>query len=59
MVTRERKKIRFPSINKRIEEMLKDGWEFCGYVPVETAIVSNIEKSSLIFQKEVKDSENE
>lgn len=46
------RKFTFPNINKKIETMLKDGWDFCGYVPVETSIASNIEKISLIFQKE-------
>ncbi|MDE5888888.1 MAG: DUF4177 domain-containing protein [Bacilli bacterium] len=52
------RKFRFPNVNKKIETMIKDGWEFCGYVPVETAIASNLEKISLIFQKEVDNSEN-
>ena len=42
----------FPDINETIEKMLKEGWECSGYVPNETRKTGDIEKLSLIFQKE-------
>ena len=41
----------FPNINETIEKMLKEGWEYCGYVPNETRGTGDIEKLSLVFQK--------
>lgn len=45
-------KYRFPEINETIEDMINKGWEYCGYVPNETRGTGDIEKLSLIFQKE-------
>ena len=45
-------KYTFPNINETIEEMIKKGWEYCGYVPNTTRGKGNIETLSLIFQKE-------
>lgn len=42
----------FPKINEIIGDMIKKGWEYCGYVPNETRGSGDIEKLSLIFQKE-------
>ncbi len=42
----------FPDINETIEDMLKKGWEYLGYVPNETRGTGDIETLSLIFQKE-------
>ena len=42
----------FPDINETIEEMIKKGWEYLGYVPKETRGTGDIETLSLIFQKE-------
>ena len=42
----------FPDINETIEKMLKEGWSYLGYVPNETRGTGDIEKLSLIFQKE-------
>lgn len=53
------RKFTFPNIDKKVEAMLKDGWNYCGFVPMETSAVSSIEKISLIFQKEINDSEIE
>ncbi len=45
----------FPDINKTIEKMIKKGWEYCGYVPNTTRGTGEIEKLSLIFQKDEKE----
>lgn len=45
-------KYMFPKVNKIIEIMIKKGWEYCGYVPNITRGTGDIEKLSLIFQKE-------
>ena len=42
----------FPNINETIEEMIKKGWEYLGYVPKQTRGTGDIETLSLIFQKE-------
>lgn len=46
------KKYEFPNINEIIEEMVKNDWEYCGYVPKYTRSTGEIETLSLIFQKE-------
>lgn len=45
-------KYEFPNINETIEEMIKEGWEYSGYVPNITRATGDIETLSLIFQKE-------
>ena len=42
----------FPNINETIEKMIQEGWEYSGYIPNETRGTGEIEKLSLIFQKE-------
>lgn len=42
----------FPKINETIEEMIKEGWEYCGFVPNEARGTGEIETISLVFQKE-------
>lgn len=48
------KKYVFSEINETIENMIKKGWVYCGYVPNETRATGEIEKLSLIFQKDEK-----
>lgn len=46
------KKYIFTGINETIEKMINDGWEYCGFVPNETRGIGDIEKLSLVFQRE-------
>lgn len=45
----------FPEINETVEDMIKKGWEYCGYVPNSTRGTGEIETLSLIFQKDEED----
>ena len=42
----------FHNVEKVIRERITDGWEYLGYVPLETRGTGDIEKISLIFTKE-------
>ena len=42
----------FPEIKPTIEKMIKNGWDYAGNVPLVTRGVGDIEKISLIFQRE-------
>ncbi|MDO5293062.1 MAG: DUF4177 domain-containing protein [bacterium] len=46
-------KYKFSDVETIIRRRVQDGWEFCGYVPVETRGTGDIESMSLVFQKEV------
>lgn len=35
-----------------IRERIKNGWEFCGYIPIEMRGTGEIQSISLIFQHE-------
>lgn len=42
----------FDGVEEIVRERIEDGWEFCGYVPVETRGTGDMETISLIFQKD-------
>lgn len=42
----------FHGVEQIIEERIKNGWSFEGYVPIETRGTGDIETMSLIFQKD-------
>ena len=42
----------FNGIEDTIREWIKNGWDYCGYVPVSTRGTGEIETLSLIFTKE-------
>lgn len=43
---------RFEGIEEIIQERLEQGWSFCGYVPLETRGIGDIETLSLIFLRD-------
>ena len=45
-------KYSFDGVEKLIKERIESGWDYCGYVPVETRGTGDIETMSLVFQKE-------
>lgn len=45
-------KYSFPCAEETIREWVERGWEYCGFVPLETRGTGDIETMSLIFQKE-------
>lgn len=45
-------KYSFDGVEKMIQERIESGWEYCGYVPIETRGTGDIETMSLVFQKE-------
>ena len=42
----------FEGVEEIIKERIESGWDYCGYVPLETRGTGDIETISLIFQKE-------
>lgn len=42
----------FDRVEDIIEKRIRNGWEYCGYVPIETRGTGDIETMSLIFQRE-------
>lgn len=42
----------FEGVEEIIRERIESGWNYCGYVPLETRGTGDIETMSLIFQKE-------
>ena len=42
----------FEGVEEIIKERIESGWDYCGYVPLETRGPGDIETISLIFQKE-------
>ena len=42
----------FEDVEETIREYITNGWEYCGYVPLETRGTGEIEVISLIFQRE-------
>lgn len=42
----------FENVETIIKKRIEQGWEYCGYVPVQTRGTGDIETMSLIFQKE-------
>lgn len=45
-------KYRFENVEETIQEWIENGWEYCGYVPLETRGTGDMETMSLIFQRE-------
>lgn len=45
-------KYTFEGIEDAIRARLEDGWEFCGYIPLDTRGVGDVETISLIFQRD-------
>lgn len=45
-------KYSFDRVEDIIEKRIRNGWEYCGYVPIETRGTGDIETMSLIFQRE-------
>lgn len=41
----------FDRVEEIIKERIENGWDYCGYVPIETRGTGDIETMSLIFQK--------
>lgn len=41
----------FDKVEEIIKERIENGWDYCGYVPIETRGTGDIETMSLIFQK--------
>ena len=39
-------------VEEIIKERIENGWDYCGYVPIETRGTGDIETMSLIFQKD-------
>ena len=42
----------FEGVEEIIRERIESGWNYCGYVPLETRGTGDIETMSLILQKE-------
>ena len=42
----------FDRVEEIIKERIENGWDYCGYVPIETRGTGDIETMSLIFQKD-------
>lgn len=42
----------FDGVENIIKERIENGWDYCGYVPLETRGTGDIEVMSLIFQKD-------
>ena len=45
----------FAGAEETIREQLQNGWEYCGFVPVETRGQGDLETISLIFQREAQE----
>lgn len=45
-------KYSFTEVEEIIKKRIEAGWDYCGFVPVETRATGDIETMSLIFQKE-------
>lgn len=43
---------RFSGVEQTIRHYIESGWEYCGYVPLETRGTGDIEMISLVFQRE-------
>lgn len=46
-------KYRFDGVEDIIRGRIEAGWEFCGFIPLETRGTGDIETMSLIFQRDV------
>ena len=46
------KKYTFEGVEEAIRVRLEDGWDFCGYIPLDTRGVGDVETISLIFQRD-------
>ena len=46
------KKYTFEGAEEAIRARLEDGWDFCGYIPLDTRGVGDVETISLIFQRD-------
>ena len=42
----------FDRVEEIIKERIENGWDYCGYVPLETRGTGDIETMSLVFQKD-------
>lgn len=45
-------KYSFDGAEEAIQERIQAGWTFCGYIPLVTRGIGDIETMSLVFQKE-------
>ena len=45
-------KFTFEKIEETIRERIQDGWEYSGWVPLNTRSTGDVESISLIFQKD-------
>ena len=41
----------FRGVEEIIQKRLQDGWEYCGWVPIEARATGDVEIMSLVFQK--------
>ena len=41
----------FRGVEEIIQTRLQDGWEYCGWVPIEARATGDVEIMSLVFQK--------
>lgn len=41
----------FDRVEEIIKERIENGWDYCGYVPIETRGTGDIETMSLVFRK--------
>ena len=41
----------FDRVEEIIKKRIENGWDYCGYVPIETRGTGDIETMSLVFQK--------
>lgn len=49
---RKGSKYHFDQVEEIIRLHIEEGWEYCGFVPLETRGTGDIELMSLIFQRE-------
>lgn len=42
----------FANAEETVEKYIKNGWEYCGYLPIETRGTGELTTISLVFQKE-------
>ena len=42
----------FDRVEEIIKERIENGWDYCGYVPIETRGTGDIETMSLVFRKD-------
>lgn len=45
-------KYKFEGVEEIIKKRIEGGWDFCGYVPLETRGTGDIETMTLVFKKD-------